>query len=203
MSYASADLAPLATTADLLALPDRPRHELLGGALVAKLLPAPVHGFFQGILGAELSGPFSMGRGGPGGWWFGAEVACELSPVDTPLPDLAGWRRDRLAGPPLGPVCRVVPDWVCEILSPGNPLRDLRDKLGIYQRAQVGWYWVLDPERRTLAVHRWTAEGYLVVRQEPLSAELRAEPFDAVALDLSGLLPPLPGQEAAEVHEPG
>ena len=69
--------------------------------MVAKLLPAPLHGFFQGILGAELSGPFSKGRGGPGGWWFGAEVACELSPVDTLLPDLAGWRRDRLAGPPL------------------------------------------------------------------------------------------------------
>lgn len=178
-----------ATTADLLALPDRPRHEVIAGNLVQKLLPSPRHGFRQGEFLMEVGGPYQRGRGGPGGWWFGSEITCGLTATDTFLPDIAGWRRDNLPAPPEGPVCRVRPDWVCEILSPSDPGRDLRDKLAGYHRGGVPHYWIVDPERDLLTVHRWAEEAYLVVHVCELGPEVRAEPFDAVPLDLSGTLP--------------
>ncbi len=188
MSRAAANQGRPATTADLLALPDRPRHELIAGNLVQKLLPSPRHGFMQSDIVFELGGPFQRGRGGPGGWWFGVEIACELTGTDTFLPDVAGWRVERLPGPPDGPICRVRPDWVCEILSSSNPTRDLRDKLRGYHRGRVPHYWIVDPHRRSVTAYRWADAGYLVVDHVDLGPAVVLEPFDAVPLDLSGVV---------------
>ena len=47
--------------------------------------------------------------------------------------------------------------------------------------------WIIDPEPRTFAVMRWTADGYLTVLTAEQREVVRAEPFDAIELDL-GLL---------------
>ena len=102
-------------------------------------------------------------------------------------PDVAGWRREHLTSfPETGPV-DVRHDWVCEILSRGNAARDLWEKSRLYHAVGVPHYWVLDPDRRTLRVHRFTEPGYQVVLDVGDESVVRAEPFEDVALAIGSL----------------
>jgi Uma2 family endonuclease len=186
----------LATFADLAALGDDARCEVLGGEIVEKAAPTFEHGATQLQIGSELLGPYQRGRGGPGGWWFGSEVDIELGPHDVFRPDVAGWRRDRVPERPSGRPVTVRPDWVCEILSPSTAARDEKDKFAVYHRARVGHYWIVDHQRSVLTVYRWTADGYLVALKATAGEVVRAEPFDAIELDVGLLLgrEPLPEQ---------
>ena len=91
----------LATYADIVALPDDTRAEVLAGELVLSPAPMPRHSAAQRAAGRFLGGPFhdDDGRGGPGGWWIFVEVDIALGPHDIVRPDLSGWRRERLPRP--------------------------------------------------------------------------------------------------------
>ena len=81
---------------------DAPAHqvaEVVGGALHTHPRPAPLHTIAASHLGDELISPFGKGRGGPGGWWILDEPELHLAD-DILVPDLAGWRRERMADPP-------------------------------------------------------------------------------------------------------
>lgn len=178
-----------ATLDDLLAIPEAERfHEIINGVLVRKAMPRFRHGGAQSGLSSALVGPYGRRRGGPGGWRFASEVEITFSPTDILRPDVAGWRRERLAEIPDEWPVSVRPDWVCEILSPSNPENDLFKKILVYQRAQVGHYWILDPVAESLAVYRWTAEGFLLVTVAREDERVRIEPFDAVELSVRGLV---------------
>jgi Uma2 family endonuclease len=180
-----------ATVEDLLAIPEAERfHEIIDGELVQKAMPSMRHGAAQMALGAEIAGPYgprSRGRG-PGGWVFASEVEILFEPKYLFRPDTAAWRRERLPVLPKESPVTVRPDWVCEILSLTNPQNDLVKKRRVYQRCQVQHYWVLDPEGETLTVHRWTAEGYLVVQTAEGRERIRPEPFGEVELSVRGLV---------------
>lgn len=88
-----------ATYADIEALPDHIVGEIIYGALRTHPRPSPRHGATAGALGAELTGAFQKGSGGPGGWVFFVEPEIKFGD-DLLVPDIAGWRRDRLPGFP-------------------------------------------------------------------------------------------------------
>jgi Uma2 family endonuclease len=175
-----------ATYADLEALPDHLVGEIVGGRLVATPRPAPAHARASSALGGVLQPPFDFGHGGPGGWWILDEPELHLGP-DVLVPDLAGWRLERMPELPETAYFGLVPDWVCEVLSPRYESHDRDDKLGVYRREQVLHAWLVSPAARTLEVLRLTPEGYLIVAVHTAPRAVRAEPFDAVELDL-GLL---------------
>jgi Uma2 family endonuclease len=182
--------APLATAQDLLALPDMARTEVIHGALVDKAAPSAEHGDAQLALGERLRGRFHRKSGSgdaPGGWWIVVEVEVEFETHEVFRPDLVGWRRDRVPERPRGRPVRVRPDWVCEVLSPSNAKTDLVDKFQVLHRCGVPHYWIVDPERELLTVHRWERDGYLVVLQAARGQAVRAEPFAAMELKV-GLL---------------
>ena len=54
---------------------------------------------------------------GPGGWWLLIKPDLHLG-EDIVVPDVAGWRRERLPDVPDEPHLELAPDWVCENLSP-------------------------------------------------------------------------------------
>ena len=83
---------------------------------------------------------------------------------------------------------RVLPDWVCEILSPSNASNDTVKKLRVLHKHGVPHYWLLDPDARTLRVLRWTPDGYLEALSATAEETVRAEPFDAVELALAAVL---------------
>lgn len=175
-----------ATYEDLLAVPDRFVAQILDGELVTLPRPSLDHGEAAWGLTAALDGPFRRGRGGPGGWWILAEPEVHLG-TDVVVPDLAGWRRDKVPERPRGAYATAAPDWVCEILSPSTARRDLGQKALLYHRFEVPWYWTVDPVAGFVQVLRHTPEGYLVDAVAGPGEPARLHPFDAVALDLGRL----------------
>src|SRR5579883_1801926 len=119
---------PLATYADLLALGDSVRAEIIHGVIQEKAGPTFEHGFAQGKVAGWIGLQFNRrggGPGGPGGWWIATEVDVEYEAHEVFCHDVAGWLRERVPDMPRGRPVRARPDWVCEILSPSNAKRDL------------------------------------------------------------------------------
>jgi Uma2 family endonuclease len=176
---------PVATAADLAALPQDVHAEVIAGEIVEKAAPSFEHSDAQGGLSQWLRNRFHRGGAGgsrPGGWWIVTECEIELEAHEVYRPDLVGWRRSEVPTRPSGRPVRVRPDWVCEMLSPSNAGNDLVKKFRAYHRCKVPHYWIVDPEGGTLVVYRWQEGGYLAVVTATRGETVRAEPFDAVAL---------------------
>lgn len=175
-----------ATFEDLRDLESEGAYEVLGGDIVEKSAPTGEHGDAQAGIAASLRGPFHRRRGDdpPGGWWLATEVLVELEPHELVRPDIVGWRRERVPDRPTGWPVRERPDWVCEVLSNTTVRRDLGPKMRLYHEHGVAHYWAADPAGRFLAVYRRTDEGYLLVLTAGPGEKVRAEPFDAVELDV-------------------
>jgi len=187
-----------ATLADFWAIPEGERfHEIVGGELIQKAAPSGEHGDAQaGVVGA-VRPPFQRkpGGGGPGGWWIATEVEVLLETGDVVRPDVLGWRRERCPERPTGTPVKHHPDWICEIVSPGNAKDDTVKKLRLYHRAAIAQYWVVDPRDATMTVMRWSPDGYVTLMRAERGDVVRAEPFDAVDLAVGTLFgddPPEP-----------
>lgn len=141
-----------ATYEDILALPENIVGEILNGQLETQPRPAPKHALAAGSMSGELSSPFQKGRGGPGGWWILPEPECHVE-GEIFVPDLAGWRKQRMPKLPQTAWIEVVPDWVCEIISPTSVRRDRVTKMAIYARLGIAYFWLIDPQAQTLEAY--------------------------------------------------
>lgn len=177
-----------AVEAAFFAVPDTMIAEIIGGILYTQPRPARRHTKAHSELAMELGPPFSRGKGGPGGWIIRYEPEIHVGPKpDKIVPDLAGWRVERMLdelGSDLA-YYDVVPDWVCEVLSPSTEGIDRLKKMHIYRREGVRYVWLLQPVHRTLEVYRWEGGHYVLADTFGEDAVVRAEPFDAIELDLS------------------
>jgi Uma2 family endonuclease len=176
-----------ATYADVLAAPANMVAELIEGALVTQPRPSPRHGVAASSLGEELMGPFQKGRGGPGGWIFVDEPELHLG-EDVVVPDIAGWRSERLRALPETPYFTQPPDWVCEVLSPSTENLDKGPKRRIYAGADIPYLWLGDPRAKLIEGFALTAEQSLVGKVADAD-EVRLAPFEAVSFPLSALWP--------------
>lgn len=181
---------PVPTYADLLALPEGVRAEILDGVLQTAPAPRPRHSKPQGALRRFVGGPYDDddGFGGPGGWWIFVEVDVLLG-AHAVRPDLSGWRRERLPEPDVRPI-GVVPDWVCEIVSASDQARDRVTKRRIYAEHGVKHYWIVDPDARTLEAlalvdGRWVDAGSFDDTETA-----RITPFEAVEVPIGRLFLP-------------
>lgn len=181
-----------ATYDDLRSLPDGTFAELIAGHIVTTPSALPEHGRAQSVLSRHIGGPFDDDddRGGPGGWWIIPEVDVRLDGENVVRPDVSGWQRVRLPSPWGRLPIDVVPDWICEIVSPSSAARDRVTKRELYHRAGVVHYWILDPAARVLEAlqrseDRWVELG--VYGEENLAS---IPPFDAIELEVSRLFPP-------------
>ena len=136
--------------------------------------------------GAELIAPFSRGRGGPGGWRNLTEPELHLGD-DVLVPDFGGWRLERMPTLQETAWFELVPDWVCEVLSPGTRRIDLTDKRAIYGEAGVGHLWLIDPLARTLEAFALEGGRSILIASLRDDAEVRVAPFEAVAFPLAAL----------------
>ena len=128
----------------LLNLPDNLVGEIIGGQLHTQPRPAGPHALAASSIGGELYSPFQKGRGGPGGWWIIDEPEIHfVRDVEVLVPDLAGWRRERMPSLPLDHRFEVVPDWVCEVLSPSTHKKDRILKMKVYGHHGVAYLWLV------------------------------------------------------------
>ena len=172
---------------DLLDLPENLVGEILNGELHTHPRPAPKHARSYSALGYSVGGPFDFGSDGPGGWWILDEPELHLS-SDILVPDLAGWRRERMPELPETAWFELAPDWACEILSPSTARTDRSLKMPIYAREGVKHLWLVDPDLKMLEVYEldedthWTLIATLK-DDDPCSEP----PFDAVEFSLGVL----------------
>ena len=172
------------------AVPGHLVAEIVGGVLHTMPRPARRHTIAASNLGEELGPPFKRGRGGPGGWVILDEPELHLgSGPDILVPDLAGWRRERMpdavGDDDAPPFFDLSPDWVCEVLSPRTEGFDRGEKVPIYARESVRHVWLVDPIEQTLEVFALDVERYALLAVHHGEIRVRAEPFDAIELDLA------------------
>jgi Uma2 family endonuclease len=108
------------------------------------------------------------------------------------VPDLAGWRRERLPVIPDAAYLSVAPDWICEVISPSTERIDRSRKTGIYARERVSYLWFLDPIVRTLEVMKLEGGRWVLWAAHSEADLVRAEPFEAIELDLVTFWPDAP-----------
>jgi Uma2 family endonuclease len=174
-----------ATYDDLARVPEHYVAEMFDGELYASPRPALPHARAAVVLVGKLGDSFDFGDG-PGGWLLLAEPELHFG-NDVLVPDLAGWRRERLPSTPNEPYLTLVPDWICEVLSPSTEYIDRGKKLRIYAREGVSHAWLVDPLRHTLEVLALKAGNLARIEEHRGDDSVRALPFDAVALDLQAL----------------
>lgn len=178
-----------ATYADIEALPPHVVGEILFGVLHTHPRPTPRHGMSAGELGYELTGPFGRGRGGPGGWIFLPEPELHLGP-HVIVPDIAGWKQERLSPFPDTGWIETPPDWLCEVLSPSTQKVDRTDKLTIYATYGVGHCWYVDPIAKTLEVLALTSGKWQLTCTFKDADSVCAPPFDVHTFPLDVLWAP-------------
>lgn len=177
-----------ATRVDLEALPAGVCGELIHGVLHALPRPRPLHATSATRVGGRVQGGYQFGDGGaPGGWWIVAAPGVALAELDVEeiVPDVAGWRRERL--PALPERFTTAPDWVCEVLSPSTRRHDLLTKRPLYARAGVQWMWIVDVDARTLTASRLSAGKWLELGVWSDDDVARVEPFEAIEWKLAEL----------------
>jgi len=161
--------------------------EIIDGELVVSPRPSPGHSNAESEIGAEIRLPFhgppGGGRGGPGGWWILFEPELHLH-GDALVPDVAGWRRERMSNLPKTAFFELPPDWVCEVLSPSTAMYDRTGKQAIYAREGVNHLWFVDPLARTLEVLRLDGKEWRIVAAHSRDEKVRAEPFQAIEIEL-------------------
>ena len=153
-----------ATFDDLRDVPAHLVGEILNGDLVTSPRPAPPHAQAASSLSGELYAPFHRGRGGPGGWIILNEPELHLH-GDVLVPDIGGWRRERMPGLPSGSAFELAPDWVCEVLSPSTASTDRAVKVPIYATEKVGHVWLVDPLLQGCAL-AWRNSGVQQEREQ-------------------------------------
>jgi Uma2 family endonuclease len=176
-----------ATYQDLLDLPEHVVGEIIDGELVVSPRPANPHTMVASVLGMDIGTAFMRGGGaGPGGWVILDEPELHIV-GQVMVPDLAGWRRERMPEMPHAPFFELPPDWLCEVLSPSTAALDRTRKMHHYARAGVRHIWFLDPAPKTLEVFRLDGEGWRLALTAAGSDKARAELFGAIELDLAPL----------------
>ena len=156
------------TFADVLTWPDDERAELIDGEVIL-MAPAPSRGH-QGI-SVELTRQFANYLEGKKCKAYHAPFDVRLFEKDGDTPEDV----DTVVEPDITIVCdpsklddrgcKGAPDMVVEILSPSTQRHDQLVKLGLYQRAGVREYWIVDPMNKTVRVMLLDAGGVLQLRE--------------------------------------
>lgn len=176
--------------------------EIVAGTLHTNPRPAPRHALASSGLGANIATPFGYGRGGPGGWWIIDEPELHLG-EDVLVPDLAGWRRERMPEPPETAWFTISPDWVCEVLSPSTRALDQGAKRAAFARESVGHLWFVDPDARTLEAFELRDGHWALLDTLTDDAPVSLPPFDAIRFSLGDLWWPVSEPQTGPTAEVG
>lgn len=174
------------TVEDLLQSEDE-RVELINGEIVKRPMARSEHGIVQLNLYDGIM--LFKHKSGSGGWWIISEVSVRYNAHQCPSHDLAGWRKERVSDRPTG-VMDIVPDWVCEITSPGHEKKDTFNNFMLLQKYEVPYYWIIWPEDKALIAYKLVNKKYAVYfstdcKDHSDFEKVRIEPFEEVETDLN------------------
>ena len=180
--------SPRATYQDVLDAPAHLVAEIINGTLYTHPRPAMPHARATWVLGGKIGDPFDYGPRGPGGWWLSSEPELHLDD-EIVVPDLAGWRRERMPDYPGTAYVTLAPDWVCEVHSPSTRKVDLQEKRPLYAQAGVRHLWLVDPADRTLEAFELRDGEWVPIATAKNDDPVSIRPFDAITFSLGDLWP--------------
>lgn len=170
------------------ALPEGVTGELINGQLHTQPRPSGSHALASSGLGMVLGGRYHYGSGGPGGWWIIDEPEVHfVRNQEVLVPDLAGWRRERMPHLPDDQRFEVVPDWLCEILSPATASKDRQVKMPVYAHYGVGYAWIIDPDAGTLEAYTHAERAWRHVATYRGEDVVDADPFPEAGFRVADL----------------
>lgn len=185
---------------DVLNAPPHLIAEIIDGELSLQPRPAPAHAVATFGMASTLGSMRGRGGGGrPGGWQLMHEPELHLD-AQVLVPDIAGWRLDRMPEAPRKAFITLPPDWVCEVLSPSTAKMDRTSKMRIYARFRVQHVWLVDPISRLLEVYSLSGEFWQRTHALEGHEQQRIPPFEELEIDLSQWWADL---EEPEEHEEG
>ena len=172
----------------LAALPEGLTGEILNGQLHTQPRPTGRHGRVAVGLDRRIGRGYDDGDDGPGGWWIFIEPELHLvRDLEVAVPDLAGWRREHMPDIPQDHRFEVVPDWICEILSPSTASKDRAIKMPLYAHHGVAFAWIIDPAARMLEAYERDGDEWRLIAEGVDNDLVSIRPFDALALELRHL----------------
>ncbi len=170
----------------LAALPDNMTGEIIAGSLYAHPRPAPRHAMAETALSSQIWSSYQFGSGGPGGWWIVVEPEIHYQD-QVFVPDIAGWRKIRLPEIPEKAYFELLPDWICEILSPSTRSFDKEVKMPLYAGYVIPWLWLVDPVKKILDTYRNQNGRWISSGRFKDDDKVSIEPFGAMELSLESL----------------
>lgn len=147
------------TEADYYTLPEDVRAELIDGQIYYQAAPSRIHQKILGKIHQRISNYIDSKSG-----------SCEVYPVPFAVklwedektivePDISViCDRDKLTDRG----CTGAPDWIIEIVSPGNSSHDYIRKLNLYADAGVREYWIVNPMQQSIFVYHLEKDNFQV-----------------------------------------
>ena len=170
-------------------LPESLTGQILNGQLYTHPRPNGKHILISSNVGAELHGPFQKGKNGPGGWWILQEPEVHLTlNSEVVVPDLAGWKKERLPEIPDTHKFTVIPDWICEIFSPSTESIDKEIKMPLYAKYGVKYLWLIHPIKKSLQAFKLTNNEWILQGTFEGNDAISIEPFDSINIKLNDLM---------------
>jgi len=171
---------------DFMSLPEHHIGEIINNTLYSQPRPAPKHTRTYSALGYNIGGPFDGGIGGPGGWWILDEPELHIE-GHILVPDIAGWKRERMPELPETAWFDLAPDWICEILSPSTAQKDRTVKMPVYAKLGVKHLWLIDPDLKMLEAYQLENQRWSLIASLKDEDMVSTVPFDAIEFSLGGL----------------
>ena len=183
-----------ATYQDVLDAPENMVAQLIDGELYLHARPVDPHVRASGKLYSAIDHRYDSNidndsdedGDGPGDWVILPEPELRLG-EDVLVPDIAGWRVNKHPRNRANSFSEVVPNWVCEVLSPTTRKLDLGRKSDIYAREGVSHLWIVDPKARTLQASALSDGTWLPVSTLADAETVSVPPFEKLKIPLSRL----------------
>ena len=173
----------------LIDLPESLTGEILNGQLHAHPRPGGKHIRASYRIGYSLGGPYDQGTNGPGGWIILQEPEVHLVlDKEVVVPDVAGWKKERLLEIPESHKFTIVPDWVCEILSPSTASVDREIKMPLYAQYGVNYLWLVDPKAIFLEAYKRADKQWVQLGRFEAGDSICIEPFEAVSFSFKDFI---------------
>jgi Uma2 family endonuclease len=181
--------------ADWFALAEDERGELVDGHLVEEELPNYVHEILVILLGSLLRGWFVP----KGGFVGGSDAKLAVGPKQGRRPDLTVYFAGTLL-PPRSGIIAQPPDIAVEIVSPTprDGRRDRVEKVADYSSFGVRYYWILDPQLRSLEILKRGPQGRYEHLLGATEGTLDIPGSDGFVLDLDAVWAEIDRFEARE-----
>ncbi len=164
------------------ALPEEKRIEVFDGIVYSMASPSQIHQSISMQLSTVINNYILRKKGAC--CIFSAPFDVKLS--DDPLiivqPDImVVCDKDKLDEKR----CNGAPDFIIEIVSPGNPSDDYIRKLYYYKNYGVREYWIVDPRRKTITVNYF--ESNIISVQYPFDSIIKVNIFNDLLISFSDI----------------